>query len=243
MDLVARLGNLATGGKIVRIEGQWTGANHAVMRRAIRRISVISSHTLLAVIATRRVLTVRADASATITGIGMAIAVAGYAVAAIWSVLNTMIAWRTVLARVSGIAGRALTFLDSQELIFARAIGILVGQRQIDIGELRVQRLLPVVGPYEDHPEITQSHHEVGTANGLARLCLEVAFYHLQSILETQIAAGLLIALMDEYMILAEQYDIRCDNGLAHKARCEVEIVAKISAVCRYMTILIKQII
>lgn len=82
--------------------------------------------------------------------------------------------------------------------------------------------MLPVVGAYKDHPKIAQSHHEVGSANGLARLCLEVALHHLQSILKGQVTAGLLVALVHEYMILAEQYDVRCDNGLAHKARGEV---------------------
>lgn len=243
VDLLARLRDLASGGKVVRVEGQWTGADHAVVRRPIGGIAIISRQTLLAVVATRRVLAVLADASGTVAGIGMAVALAGHAVAAIWPVLHTMIARGAVFARVSHIAGRALAVLHGQELIFARAVGILVGQRQIDIGELRIQGLLPVVSAYEDHSEITQGHHEVGAVDRLPSQRLEIRLHHLQTILEGQIAARLLVALVHKHMILAEQNHIRRHNGLAHKARCEVQCIGQIATICRYMAVLIEQIV
>lgn len=134
MYLVAGLGNLAASRKVVGIEGQWTGAYYAIVWCASGGISIVARHTLLTVVASRRMLAVLADARGTVAGVGMAIALAGYAIATIRSILITIIARCAILARVAGITRRAVAVLDGQELVLACTIGILVGQRQIDIG-------------------------------------------------------------------------------------------------------------
>lgn len=55
-NLQAILGNVATGGEVVRSDGQRTGANEAVAGRAASRVAVVALQTLLAVVARRAVL-------------------------------------------------------------------------------------------------------------------------------------------------------------------------------------------
>jgi len=107
MDLVTTLGDFATGGKIVRVEGQWAGTDHTISRRTVRGVSIIPRHTLLTVLTLSSMLAVGTDAGGTVTGIRVAIALAGNAVTAIGSAGISVVARSTILARVSRVTGRA----------------------------------------------------------------------------------------------------------------------------------------
>lgn len=98
MDFIARLGDLTASGKVVGIKRQRAGTDHAIMWCSIRSIAIVSCHTLLAMIALRRVLAVGTDAGATIAGLGMSVTLTGHTITAIGSIIHTMIALSTILA-------------------------------------------------------------------------------------------------------------------------------------------------
>jgi len=51
MDLIARLGNLTACGKVIGIEGEGAGTDHAIVGRAMCGIAIVACHTFLAMIA------------------------------------------------------------------------------------------------------------------------------------------------------------------------------------------------
>lgn len=103
VNLVPIFRNVARGCKVVRINRQWTRADHTVIRGSTSSVAVVSFNALIAVIAGRVVLTRVTDSGVAITSFGMTVALARYAVTSVRSVRIAVIARSTILARKASV--------------------------------------------------------------------------------------------------------------------------------------------
>lgn len=171
-------------------------------------------------------LAILANSSVTIASVSVSMTVTRNAIAAEGTVRISIEAFSAIFARQSSVAWWAFALLSWQFFVQIIIFGIVLGESQLNVGQVSDHSLVEVRGANVNLFQVTQNAHELFTSHDHARQRLEVRFDDFNSSVENLISRRLTIVCVLNLQVFAFENHVGSDESAAEELRCVQQIVS-----------------